>query len=71
VTEQLLVKKKADLPGDMVSAAFATFDQRGWGINLRFNSKGAELFGELTAANVGQRFRDRARWCGQVRALHQ
>ncbi|HEX8311416.1 MAG TPA: protein translocase subunit SecD [Chthoniobacteraceae bacterium] len=56
VTEQLLVKKKADIPGDMVTAAFATFDQQGWGINMRFNTKGAELFGELSAANVGNRF---------------
>nr|MDQ3622519.1 protein translocase subunit SecD [Verrucomicrobiota bacterium] len=54
--EQLLVKRKADIPGDLVSGAFATFDVEGWGVNLRFNSKGADLFGKLTAENVGNRF---------------
>ena len=54
--EQLLVKKKADLPGSMVTAAHAYFDKDGWGVSLQFNSEGAKLFGELTAANVNKRF---------------
>lgn len=54
--EQLLVKKKADLPGSMVNAAHAYFDKEGWGVSMQFNKAGAELFGQLTAANVGKRF---------------
>ncbi len=54
--EQLLVKKKADLPGSMVTAAHAYFDKQGWGVSLQFNGEGADLFGKLTAANVGKRF---------------
>ena len=54
--ETLLVKKKADLPGSMVSGAHAYFDKEGWGVSLQFNKAGAELFGQLTAANVGKRF---------------
>ena len=53
--EQLLVKKKTDLPGSMVTAAHAYFE-KDWGVSLQFNSEGAKLFGELTAANVGKRF---------------
>ena len=56
ITEQLLIKKRADIPGDMVSGAFATYDQEGWGVNIRFTSRGSEVFGELTAANIGNRF---------------
>ena len=54
--EQLLVKKKADLPGSMVTGAHAYFDKQGWGVSLQFNPAGAELFGQLTSANVGKRF---------------
>ncbi len=54
--EQLLVKKKADLPGSMVTGAHAYFDKNGWGVSLQFNSAGSELFGQLTQANVGKRF---------------
>jgi SecD/SecF fusion protein len=56
IEERLVVKKRADIPGDLVTGAFATFDQQGWGVSLRFNSTGADLFGKLTAANVGNRF---------------
>ena len=54
--EQLMVRKKADIPGNLVTGAFATFDQQGWGVSLRFNSTGSDIFGKLTAANVGHRF---------------
>ena len=54
--EQLLVKKKADLPGSMVADAHPHFDKQGWGVSLQFNSVGTELFGQLTSANVGKRF---------------
>ena len=56
IEEQLLVKKKADLPGEMVTGANAVFDQKGWGVDIRFNSAGKDLFGKLTRAHVGQQF---------------
>lgn len=54
--EQLLVKTKTDLAGDRVAAAYPIFDQRGWGVLLKFDSAGANQFGVLTAAHVGERF---------------
>ncbi len=54
--EQLFIKKKADIPGSMVSGAYAFFDKEGWGVSLRFTKEGADLFGKLTAENVGKRF---------------
>ncbi|MEI6714750.1 MAG: protein translocase subunit SecD [Verrucomicrobiota bacterium] len=54
--EKLVVRKKADIPGSMVTAAHAFFDTQGWGVSLRFNSEGAQLFGKLTQENVGKRF---------------
>ena len=54
--EQILVKKKTDIPGSMVTAAHAYYDTKGWGVSLTFNTEGAKLFGELTAAHVNERF---------------
>jgi SecD/SecF fusion protein len=54
--EKLVVRKKADIPGSMVSGAHAFYDAQGWGVSLRFNSEGAALFGKLTQENVGKRF---------------
>ncbi len=54
--EQLVIKKKADIPGSMVTGAHAFFDKEGWGVSMQFNSEGKELFGKLTAENVGKRF---------------
>jgi SecD/SecF fusion protein len=56
IEEKLLVKQRADLLGNRVSKAFATFDQQGWGISLQFDREGADLFGKLTAAHVHERF---------------
>ncbi len=56
VVTQLIVKKRADLSGDTVTEASAYFDNRGYGVGLRFNSEGARKFGELTTANVKERF---------------
>ena len=50
---QLLVKKKVDVPGSGVQSAFAFFDKDGWGVSLKFNSTGTKLWGETTAAHVG------------------
>lgn len=54
--EKLVVRKKADIPGSLVSGAHAFFDSQGWGVSLRFNSEGAQLFAKLTQENVGKRF---------------
>jgi SecD/SecF fusion protein len=54
--EKIVVKKKADIPGSMVSGANAYFDTQGWGVSLRFSSEGAAQFARLTQENVGRRF---------------
>lgn len=52
----LLVKSRPDLDGKYVKRSYAYMDpQRGWTIILEFDSKGGELFGKLTEANVGRR----------------
>src|SRR5262249_20819496 len=54
--ERLLVKKKADLAGDRVSNAGASYEKDGWVVHLRFDAEGAKQFGNITAANVHHRF---------------
>src|SRR5881397_2475712 len=56
VEERLLVKKKADLSGDRVSNAGASYEKDGWVVHLRFDTDGAKQFGNITAANVHHRF---------------
>src|ERR1700758_4142076 len=56
VEERLLVKKKADLSGDRVSAAGASYEKEGWMVHLRFDPDGAKQFGSITAAHVHHRF---------------
>src|SRR5215831_2222564 len=56
VEERLLVKKKADLSGDRVSSAGASYERDGWVVHLRFDSEGAKKFGDITAANIHHRF---------------
>src|ERR1700751_4551235 len=56
VEERLLVKKKADLAGDRVSNAGASYERDGWVVHLRFDSEGAKKFGDITAANIHHRF---------------
>lgn len=54
---QIVVRKKADLSGDLVSRAAAVIEPNGeFGISLEFNQKGAAEFGRLTRESVGQRF---------------
>src|SRR4029078_12829225 len=54
--ERLLVKKKADLSGDRVSSAGASYERDGWVVYWRFDSEGSKQFGNITAANVHHRF---------------
>jgi len=54
VEEHLLVKQQADLGGDRVKSAHAYFD-RGYGIAFNLDSTGADIFGKLTAAHIGER----------------
>ena len=54
--QQLVVKKKADIPGTMVTGARAFYDTQGWGVSLRFSSEGSALFAKLTQENVNKRF---------------
>ena len=56
VEERLLVKKKADLSGEHVSSAGASYEKDGWVVHLRFDTEGAKQFGSITAANVHHRF---------------
>src|SRR6478736_4426608 len=56
VEERLLAKKKADLSGDRVSSAGASYEKDGWVVHLRFDPEGAKKFGDITAAHVHHRF---------------
>lgn len=50
-----LVKSRPDLDGKYVKSAYAWPDPaKGWVIILDFDSEGAELFGKLTSAHVGE-----------------
>jgi SecD/SecF fusion protein len=56
--EPLLVAKEASLTGDLLVNAKTEFSSRGFGepyVSLTLNPKGAQLFANLTAANVGKR----------------
>ena len=54
--ERLLVKKKADLTGDRVSASNAYYGNEGWTVQLKFDSEGAKKFGQITEQYKGYRF---------------
>src|SRR5216117_398215 len=56
IEERLLVKKKADLSGERVSNAGASYEKDGWVVHLRFDPEGAKKFGDITAAHVHHRF---------------
>ncbi|MBI5123944.1 MAG: protein translocase subunit SecD, partial [Candidatus Omnitrophica bacterium] len=56
--EPLLVAKDASLTGDAIVNAKTEFSSRGFGepyVSITLNSKGAEVFAKVTAANVGKR----------------
>jgi SecD/SecF fusion protein len=54
--ERLLVKKKADLGGDRVTASNAYYGNEGWTVQLKFDSEGARKFGQITEQYKGYRF---------------
>ncbi len=54
-TFRLLVKQRPDLTGDRVTAAHPFYDAQGYGVVMKLDGDGAKMFGDLTAANVGQR----------------
>ena len=56
IQERLLVKKKADLGGDRVSASNAYYGNEGWTVQLKFDSEGAKKFGQITEQYKGHRF---------------
>ncbi len=54
--KELLVSNHANLEGKYVKQAYAMPDpNKGWMIILKFDSQGAKLFGDLTAAHVHER----------------
>ncbi|MBU1038546.1 MAG: protein translocase subunit SecD [Candidatus Omnitrophica bacterium] len=56
--EPILVATDASLTGDLLVNAKTEFSSRGFGepyVSLSLNSKGAELFANVTATNVGKR----------------
>lgn len=54
-TLRLLVKQRADLTGERVTAANPFYDVQGYGVAMKLDGEGGKMFGDLTAANVGQR----------------
>jgi SecD/SecF fusion protein len=45
---EIIVRKNVDLEGKAVSSAGASFQAKGWVVDIIFNSEGAKVFGELT-----------------------
>lgn len=56
--EPILVAKEASLTGDMLVNAKTEFSSRGFGepyVSIALNPKGAQIFANITATNVGRR----------------
>jgi SecD/SecF fusion protein len=54
IERKLLVRVHPDLLGDRVTGANAGFGTQGWVVNLRLDSEGARIFGDLTSQHVGE-----------------
>lgn len=57
-TESLLIETDVMLTGDMLVDATTEFSQQGFGqpyVSLTLNDKGADIFADVTSANVGKR----------------
>jgi SecD/SecF fusion protein len=52
---RLLVKQRADLTGDRVTAANPFYDVQGYGVAMKLDGEGAKMFGDLTTQHVGER----------------
>jgi preprotein translocase subunit SecD len=54
----LVVKRRAEVTGEMLTTASAGFDQQTGEpeVDFRFNGVGAKRFGEVTRSNIGKRF---------------
>jgi SecD/SecF fusion protein len=48
ITREIIVRKHVDLEGKTVSSAGASFQAKGWVVDIAFNSEGAKIFGDLT-----------------------
>ena len=53
--EEYLVERKSLLGGDQVTRAFATFEQNGYEVSLKFTSAGAEIFRRITRDHIHER----------------
>lgn len=54
--QKILVSQDVELTGDNISDAQAGFDQNGApAVHIRLNTKGTEIFRQVTASSVGQR----------------
>jgi SecD/SecF fusion protein len=51
--EKYLVKKKPELTGAEITRAQARFEQRGYEVDLSFNSEGSKTFARVTGQNIG------------------
>jgi SecD/SecF fusion protein len=53
--EEYLVERKSLLGGDQVTRAFATYEQNGYEVSLKFTSAGAEIFRRITRDHIHER----------------
>jgi SecD/SecF fusion protein len=53
--EEYLVERKSLLGGDQVTRAFATYEQNGYEVSLKFTSTGAEIFRRITRDHIHER----------------
>jgi peroxiredoxin len=65
--EQLLVKKKADIPGSMVTAAHAIFDIQGLGGQPAVQQRGRKAFWRFDCGQRREAHRNYARWGRAIR----
>lgn len=54
ITEEIVVRSRADMTGERVKSAYPFFNERGWGVSLNFDGGGGRQFAELTRAHVGE-----------------
>lgn len=52
ITEEIVVRSRADMTGERVKSAYPFFDTRGWGVSLNFDNTGSKQFADLTTAHV-------------------